>query len=148
MKLVLAELRHVDAIVPVMDEYRAFCGFESKGSETQQFLQQIIANQQSKLFLAIDELTQQVMGFVNLYPSFSTLALKPIWILNDLAVSSRFRGRGLAKELINGALEFAKSSGAIRIELKTEVTNERAQSLYKSLDFNIDSDNVYYRITC
>lgn len=148
MKLVLAELRHVDAIVPVMDEYRAFCGFESKGSETQQFLQQIIANQQSKLFLAIDELTQQVMGFVNLYPSFSTLALKPIWILNDLAVSSRFRGRGLAKELINGALEFAKSSGAIRIELKTEVTNERAQSLYKSLDFNIDSDNVYYRVTC
>lgn len=148
MKLVLAELRLVDAIVPVMDEYRAFCGFESKGSETQQFLQQIIANQQSKLFLAIDELTQQVMGFVNLYPSFSTLALKPIWILNDLAVSSRFRGRGLAKELINGALEFAKSSGAIRIELKTEVTNERAQSLYKSLDFNIDSDNVYYRITC
>lgn len=148
MKLVLAELRLVDAIVPVMDEYRAFCGFESKGSETQQFLQQIIANQQSKLFLAIDELTQQVMGFVNLYPSFSTLALKPIWILNDLAVSSRFRGRGLAKELINGALEFAKSSGAIRIELKTEVTNERAQSLYKSLDFNIDSDNVYYRVTC
>ncbi|MGB0835348.1 MAG: GNAT family N-acetyltransferase [Psychrobium sp.] len=148
MTLVLAELRHIDAVVPVMDEYRAFCGFESKGSETQQFLQQIIANQQSKLFLAVDEQTQQVMGFVNLYPSFSTLALKPIWILNDLAVSSRFRGRGLAKELIDGALEFAKLSGAIRVELKTEVTNTRAQALYKSLDFNIDNDNVYYRVTC
>lgn len=148
MTLVLAELRHIDAVVPVMDEYRAFCGFESKGSETQQFLQQLIAKQQSKLFLAIDEQTQQVMGFVNLYPSFSTLALKPIWILNDLAVSSRFRGRGLAIELIDGALEFAKSSGAIRVELKTEVTNARAQALYRSLDFNIDNDNVYYRVTC
>lgn len=148
MTLVLAELRHIDAIVPVMDEYRAFCGFESNGCETQQFLQQLIAKQQSKLFLAIDDQTQQVMGFVNLYPSFSTLALKPIWILNDLAVSSHFRGRGLAKKLIYGALEFAKFSGAIRVELKTEVTNERAQALYKSLDFNIDSDNVYYRVTC
>ncbi|MCG7532577.1 GNAT family N-acetyltransferase [Psychrobium sp. MM17-31] len=148
MTLVLAELRHIDAVVPVMEEYRAFCGFESKGSETEQFLEQIIANQQSKLFLAIDEQTQQVMGFVNLYPSYSTLALKPIWILNDLAVSSHFRGRGLAKELIYGALEFAKSSGAIRVELKTEVTNARAQALYRSLDFNIDSDNVYYRVTC
>ena len=79
---------------------------------------------------------------------YSTLALKPIWLLNDLAVSNQFRGRGLAKVLMNGALEFAKESGAIRIEFKTEMTNTRAQALYRSLGFSIDDDNVYYRVTC
>ncbi|WP_435274874.1 GNAT family N-acetyltransferase [Psychrobium sp. nBUS_13] len=76
------------------------------------------------------------------------MALKPIWLLNDHAVSCQFRGRGLAKVLMNGALEFAKKSGAIRIEFKTEMTNTRAQALYNSLGFSIDKDNVYYRVTC
>lgn len=147
MSLIKAEVAHVQAIVPIMEEYRAFCGFESQPATTQTFLHHLIEDNKSSLFLAIEEQTQQVMGFVNLYPSYSTLALKPIFILNDLAVSSKFRGRGVAKTLMNGALDFAKESGAIRVEFKTEVTNSRAQALYQSLGFKIDSDNVYYRVT-
>ncbi len=148
MTLVPAQLTHVQAIVPIMEEYRKFCGFDSQEKETQAFITHLIKDNKSVMLLVIEAQSQQVMGFVNLYPSYSTLALKPIWLLNDLAVSSQFRGRGLAKTLMNGALEFAKESGAIRIEFKTEVTNTRAQALYNSLGFSIDEDNVYYRVTC
>lgn len=148
MTLVPAQLTHVQGIVPIMEEYRKFCGFDSKEEQTQAFLTHLIKDNKSVMLLVIEEQSQQIMGFVNLYPSYSTLALQPIWLLNDLAVSRQFRGRGLAKFLINGALEFAKESGAIRIEFKTEMTNTRAQALYNSLGFSIDKDNVYYRVTC
>jgi ribosomal protein S18 acetylase RimI-like enzyme len=88
------------------------------------------------------------MGFVNLYPCYSSLALQRLWILNDLAVASRFRGRGVSKALIQQARVFAKETKAIRIELKTGINNTTARNLYKSMDFVVDEDNVYYRVPC
>lgn len=86
------------------------------------------------------------MGFVNLYPSYSTLALERIWILNDLGVSSKFRRLGVANVLIDEAIKFARSTNAIRIELKTGTKNLNAQKLYSKLGFKIDNGNVYYRV--
>jgi ribosomal protein S18 acetylase RimI-like enzyme len=87
------------------------------------------------------------MGFVNLYPCYSSLALQRLWILNDLGVSSRFRGEGVSKALIQRVLLFAKETNAVRIELKTEVNNTIALSLYKTLGFKIDADHVYYKVS-
>ena len=101
---------------------------------------------ESVIFLAINETSETVMGFVNLYPSYSTLSLKRLWILNDLGVSREFRGQGIAKELINEVLSFARETKAVRVELKTQTTNLGAQNLYKSLGFEVDDENVYYRI--
>ena len=88
------------------------------------------------------------MGFVNLYPCYSSLVLQRLWILNDLGVASNYRGRGVSKALIKKVQVFAKETNAIRIELKTEVNNTTARNLYKALSFKIDTDNIYYRVPC
>jgi len=138
---------YLQQLVELFEEYRLFCGFEQSKPETTAFLKSLIGNGESTIFIAIDSETDSVMGFVNLYPCYSSLALKRIWILNDLGVSSCYRGKGVSKALIQRVQEYAKETDAIRIELKTEVKNTTARSLYKSLDFTIDTDNIYYRVS-
>ena len=148
MHIVKCTEAHLEQLVDVFEEYREFCGFDISKNEAKAFLKKLIRNEESVIFIAVDSETDNVMGFVNLFPSYSSLALQRLWILNDLGVSSNFRGRGVSKALIHKVQEFAKETNAIRIELKTGLTNTTAQSLYKTMDFTIDSDNVYYRVPC
>jgi len=148
MHIVKSTEKYLDQLVEIFEEYRLFCGCEPSPKETKAFLKKLICNQESVLFIAIDSDTDKLMGFVNLYPSYSTLALQRLWILNDLGVSSHFRGKGVSKALIQKVQEFAKETNAVRIELKTAVQNTTARNLYKAMDFTIDADNVYYRVPC
>jgi ribosomal protein S18 acetylase RimI-like enzyme len=148
LKIIKCNEHYLDKLVTLFEEYRLFGGFEPSPKATKTFLKRLIVNKESVIFIAIDSTTDNVMGFVNLYPSYSSLALQRLWILNDLGVSSDFRGKGVSKALILQVQQFAKETNAIRIELKTECTNTTALNLYKSMNFTIDKDNVYYRVTC
>lgn len=148
MHIINCSNKYIDQLTELFEEYRSFCGFDPRPAETASFLAKLITNEESVIFIALDPETDTIMGFVNLYPCYSSLALQRLWILNDLGVSSAFRGQGVSKALIRKAQEFAKETKAVRIELKTQVDNNRARNLYKSMDFTIDTDNVYYRVPC
>ena len=146
MQIIKSCRKYLDQLIDIIEEYRSSCGFEASPAETKRFFLTLMEKKESVIFLAINETSETVMGFVNLYPSYSTLSLKRLWILNDLGVSREFRGQGIAKELINEVLSFARETKAVRVELKTQTTNLGAQNLYKSLGFEVDDENVYYRI--
>ncbi|MCP3942039.1 MAG: GNAT family N-acetyltransferase [Desulfobacteraceae bacterium] len=130
MKVIQSKLEHIDQLVEIVEEYRQFCGCKSNPEKTKIFFQNLINNNESITFIAIDEETNKLMGFVNLYPSYSTLSLKRLWILNDLGVSYKYRGFGVAKSLIGKVISFASETKAVRIELKTQKINNNAQKLY------------------
>lgn len=138
---------HLDQLVPVIEEYRQYCGAQPSPGKTRSFLLDLYSQKKAVTFLAIDEPSNNVMGFINLFPSYSTLSLQKIWILNDLGVAKKYRGNGVAKALIQKALSMAKDSGADRVELKTQKTNISAQQLYASLRFTIDEENIFYRVS-
>jgi len=148
MKIIQCDENHLEQLVVLFEEYRHFCGFEKSPQATKEFLGKLICSGESTIFIAVDLETGNLMGFVNLYPSYSSLALQRLWILNDLGVSSDYRGKGVSKMLIRKVQEYAVETNAIRIELKTEVTNTTAQNLYRSMNFSVDNDNVYYRVPC
>lgn len=137
--------KYIDQFVNVLDEYREFCGFDVSPKVTKEFFNNLHKENKAATFIAISE-KDEVMGFVNLYPSYSTLSLRKIWILNDLGVSSKFRRLGVAQALVKKSIEFAKESDAIRIELKTAKNNLNAQKLYSELGFETDQNNIYYRV--
>ena len=56
------------------------------------------------------------------------------WIF-DLAVKEAFRGRGVAKELVNHFTEFVKSAGLEYIGLLVTSENKEAVGLYTKLGF-------------
>ncbi len=146
MQIIKSEERYLAQLVVLFEEYRVFCEFEPAPEQTEVFLKNLMDKEESVLFIAIEPDTDKVMGFVNLYPSYSTLALQRLWILNDLAVSVYHRGKGVSKALIERVLAFAKETHAVRIELKTGKDNLRARQLYETMNFTVDNDNIYYRV--
>jgi len=57
--------------------------------------------------------------------------------VKDLVVDAAWRRRGLGTALLTLALEAFVARGASSVDLKTDVENESAQSLYKRLGFVI-----------
>jgi len=74
---------------------------------------------------------ENALGFTQLYPSFSSVSLKPIWILNDLFVVEKARRRGIGAQLLMAARDHAIQTGAVRLVLSTAVQNTTAQALYE-----------------
>ncbi|WP_445947106.1 GNAT family N-acetyltransferase, partial [Shewanella sp.] len=58
----------------------------------------------------------QALGFIQLYPSHSSVSLKPIWYFDDAFVVELYRGTGIAKELIAKAKELADSADVLLIK--------------------------------
>jgi ribosomal protein S18 acetylase RimI-like enzyme len=77
----------------------------------------------------------RAVGFMHLMPSTNTLAMRPIWLLEDLYVDPSARGQGVATSLLKHAEEFARSTGAERLTLATAHDNLAAQSIYKKLGY-------------
>ena len=86
------------------------------------------------------------MGFVQLYPSFSSVSMKRIWILNDLFVHEDYRKQGVAEALIERSKELAEETGAISIILETQSSNINAQKLYDKTGFEKDTESYFYYI--
>lgn len=52
-----------------------------------------------------------------------------------LVVDKEYRGKGIAKALINKAVDAIQAKGADEIILETEVTNDAAMYLYENMGF-------------
>jgi GNAT superfamily N-acetyltransferase len=85
----------------------------------------------------------EAVGFVQLYPCFSSIRVAPIFILSDLFVAQSARGGGVGRSLMEAAARFARATGAVGLELATARTNAPAQRLYESLGWQ--RDEAFYQ---
>jgi ribosomal protein S18 acetylase RimI-like enzyme len=134
VNIIRAGVEHVDVVAPLFDRYRQFYGQPSDLTGARTFLSDRLKNQQSVVFIAVDA-AETGLGFTQLYPSFTSVRMKPLWILNDLFVADEARRRGVGRQLMDAALELAKSTGAARLVLSTAKDNTKAKSLYLSLGY-------------
>jgi GNAT superfamily N-acetyltransferase len=124
----------------LVEKYRAFYK-QPENDKTLSFLEERIGKEEAIAFIARVE--GQAVGFTLLYPTFSTVSLSNIWLLNDLYVEESSRGKGIASELMEVAESAAKSAGATRVFLRTANDNLPAQSLYEGR--NWVKDEVFRR---
>jgi ribosomal protein S18 acetylase RimI-like enzyme len=120
----------VDFIAPLFDQYRQFYKQEPNLKGGRSFLQERLSKNESVVFLALDH-EQGAVGFVQLYPSFTSESMKRLWILNDLFVSPAARKRGVGATLMKEAEAFARKTDAKGLELETAIDNFPAQRLYE-----------------
>jgi GNAT superfamily N-acetyltransferase len=76
-------------------------------------------------------LDSHLIGFTLVYPTFSTVSLSRIWLLNDLFVEFNYRGQGIAAALMARVEADARQAGATRVFLRTAHDNTGAQALYE-----------------
>ncbi|GAA4870785.1 GNAT family N-acetyltransferase [Luteimonas vadosa] len=119
-----------EAIAPLFDAYRVFYGQRSDRAAARTFLSARLQRDESVILLARHG--DDIAGFTQLYPMFSSVALARTWILNDLFVAATCRRAGVARALLGAAAEFARADGALRLELETTPDNAGAQALYRS----------------
>src|ERR1044071_558886 len=139
-----ATVSDVDLLVPLFDGYRQFYRQPSEPDRIRRFLLDRFEHNQSVIFVAVAE--GGLIGFTQLYPSFSSGALARIFVLNDLFVDPRNRQSGVGKALLGAAADYGRRVGARRLILSTEVTNGIAQALYEKLGWTRNIEFCTYQI--
>jgi ribosomal protein S18 acetylase RimI-like enzyme len=143
-KIVMIDFHYLNEAAELFDQYRQFYGQESNFHGAYNFLSELIKNKESVIYLAVDSKTQKVIGFMQLYPSFSSISMQRLWILNDLYVVPETRKQGIGKALIKTAQAWVKQKSDKGLSLATAVDNYSAQKLYHSLGFNRDEEFLHF----
>jgi ribosomal protein S18 acetylase RimI-like enzyme len=131
------------ALAGLFDAYRVFYEQESDPAAAERFLRDRFHHQDSTIFVAT-RTGSEIVGFVQLYPSFSSVSMRRIFILNDLFVAPSARRTGVGEALIEAAAAHARESGAVRLSLSTAVDNLNAQQLYDKTGFERDAAFYQY----
>jgi len=137
-----ATIQDLEQLVPLFDGYRQFYGRASDVAAAREFLLARFTHNESTLFIAHEG--ERAIGFTQLYPSFSSISLARIFILNDLFVHEQARRKGVASALLSAAVNFATALGADRLSLSTAITNDAAQALYHSAGWKRDDQFLVY----
>ena len=132
----------VGAVASLFDAYRQFYKRTSNEEAARRFLFARLSKGESVLFLAWAK--NVVVGFVHLYPVFSSTNLTRQWILNDLFVRPEARKQGVAHALMNRARQFAENTQADGLTLETAADNHPAQRLYEQLGWKRDEQFCRY----
>ncbi len=137
-----ASLNDIGQLVKLFDAYRVFYKKDTDVTGAKKFLSERIKNNESEIFVA--EIDNSLVGFVQLYPLFSSTRMKRLWLLNDLFVADSHRGRGISVLLMEKAKEFAIQTNSCGLILETAKTNDIGNSLYPRTGFALDNDHNYY----
>lgn len=135
--------RDAEIVAPLFDAYRQFYGKKPDPAIALAFIRERFRGSESVILIAEDE-TGRAMGFVQLFPSFTSVEARRLWVLNDLYVAEEARGHGVGRALMEAARNHAIQSGARRLTLETMEDNERAWKLYESLGYVKSGPDVRY----
>lgn len=138
-----ANLNDLDQLSQLFGQYRVFYGQPFEPDECSIFLAERLSKEESVIFISLDK--EVYTGFTQLYPSFSSVGMKKIWILNDLFVADKHRQKGIAQALIHHVIAYSKSTGRKKVVLSTAYDNFNAQKLYEKLGF-VREDFYNYEI--
>ncbi|MDG1573160.1 GNAT family N-acetyltransferase [Robiginitalea sp. M366] len=141
MRIAQATLQDLDLLVPLLDGYRVFYKQPSDKRAGRSFLRARLQAGDSTIFLAQDG--NAAIGFTQLYPSFSTVSLCPVYILNDLFVLPGARGKGVGAALLTYAQQWCRQRGGKGLALETAVDNP-ARQLYERLGWQKDTHCFHY----
>lgn len=140
--IVEADLEDLEIVAPLFDAYRQFYKQPSDLEGARQFLRNRMEYDESVIFLAVQDGVG--LGFVQMYPTFSSVSMKRLWTLNDLYVTPEARRSGVATDLLEYARQYAIETEAKGLELATAPDNHSAQALYESLGWERDPFYHYY----
>ena len=141
MTIIKAHIEHLNQIVSLFDAYREFYKQPSDKNAAKKFLFERLKNKESIIFLALVD--NEAVGFTQLYSSFSSVSMLPIYILNDLYVKEAYRKQGIGVALLNKAKQLCREQNHKGLGLQTETTNP-VQYLYESLGWKKDPDLQYF----
>jgi len=107
---------------------------------SRQYFKDLLASVNTHFFIAeLDN--RDIAGMLTIGTYLTPTGIK-FWI-EDVVVDETQRGTGIGKDLIQFAIDYAKSQGAIDIRLTSRPTRVAANQLYVKMGFVRYETNVY-----
>ena len=136
--MVIIELKHVTdaqilALVALMEE------LDDTITVTPEMVRQTIEAPGTHFFAVMDG--EHIIGCASLCVFDSPTGRKAS--IEDVVVSSAYRGQHLGKQLMEHVIEFAKSLAPIGLQLTSRPERVAANALYRSLGFQKRNTNAY-----
>ena len=103
MKVREAKLSDLKNLSFLFNSYRMFYGKKFDLKVAEEFLRSRIQKKDSKIFVC--DFNNELSGFVQLYPLFSSTRVSKYWLLNDLYVDVNKRGKGFSMLVISYILQ-------------------------------------------
>jgi len=135
--------RDIALIAPMFDLYRQFYGKPADPKLAESFIRDRLKAKESVIFIAEGD-SGEALGFVQLYPSFSSVSAFRLWVLNDLFVAPGARRLGVGRALMEAARRHAIETGAKRLTLETVAENRAAWSLYEDLGYVVHNPTMRF----
>jgi GNAT superfamily N-acetyltransferase len=136
-----AKKKDLEQLSVLFDKYRIFYKQEPDVVTSKLFLKKRMKRKESVIFVA--EEREELVGFTQLFPIFSSVSMKRTWLLNDLYVNERSRGIGAATALLNAAKEFGAATNSKWLLLQTAADNFTAQKVYEKNGWIKETDFFY-----
>ena len=136
-----AKKKDLKQLVSLFDQYRIFYNQQSDTNTAKSFLKKRMKRMESVIFVAVEK--NELFGFIQLFPIFSSVSMKRTWLLNDLFVLEKARGKGVASELLNAAKEFGVETNSKWLLLETASDNFTAQKVYEKNGWKKTTDFFY-----
>jgi GNAT superfamily N-acetyltransferase len=131
-------------LATLFDQYRQFQGQTSSIAAARSFLRERFNHGESVVFICHDG--DAPVGFAQLYPSFSSVSLSRVFVVNDLFVHESGRRKGVASLLLSAVESYAWSFGAARVTLNVARGNTSAERLYEERGWKQDDQfSMYHR---
>ena len=131
-------------LAPLFDAYRSFYGCPPDLDGACDFLSRRLAKRESLMLYAAED--GVMLGLEQLYPSFSSVRMQSVLILNDLYVIPAARRRGVARMLLKAARDLACDAGVATLQLETGRSNQAARGLYLSEGYLLDQEFEHYTL--
>lgn len=123
-----ASIEDLASVAYLFDLYRQFYHQPHDKAGAEQFIRERMEQKESEILVALSE--GEIIGFVQLYPIFSSVSMRRAWLLNDLYVGESHRSKGVATQLLNAAKQVARDTKSKWLLLQTTEENAGAQALY------------------
>ena len=134
-----ASQRALDDINTLLPQLRTHTDDKSEHSATLEELSQVTQSTNVVLVVAMD--SERIVGMASLYimQKFS----KKVASVEDVVVSSDFRGQKLGERVMEKIIACARERGVKTLYLTSRPDRVAAQGLYKKLGFQIKETDVF-----
>ena len=133
-------------LLPLM---RGYCDFYEVAPSDERLLalaRTLIEDPDQGLQLIARDDDGRAVGFATIFWTWSTLSASRLGVMNDLFVSDRARGGGVAYALIAACAERCRERGATSLQWQTAHTNERARAVYERVGAERDERWLDYSL--
>lgn len=98
--------------------------------------------------LLVAKINNKVIGMVTMQPIISTATGGYVGLIEDMIVTTSYRGRGVGRLLLTSLITESVKLGYTRLSLGADKRNQPALDFYKRFGFETSNMGLMYRYKC